>query len=125
MRLKLILSLAAPLVFCGVASAHHSVERVYYLDREVSLQGTIVRAFIRNPHSFLVIQAPDDQGAMQRWFVESHGFGSLRKQGIQPDTFKAGDDVSITINPGRKSEDHRGYLTALNRTADGFQWAEK
>jgi len=115
------------LVLSGVtASAHHSVDRTYDLKREVELKGMLRQVLLRNPHSFLQIEVLDQDGKTRTWALEfPKGRGTLLKQGIQPGTLKAGDQVTITLNPPRMSADNRGYLVALHRESDGFEWRSK
>jgi hypothetical protein len=103
------------------AFAHHSLAATYQ-DKEVTLEGKIVDLLLRNPHSFLQIEAPDENGVMQRWSLEWRSSGQLGQQGIKRDTLKVGDEVTVTINPSRTAADHRGALKTLHRKSDGFGW---
>ena len=49
----------------------------------------------RNPHSFVHVQAPDENGATQRWAVEWSGTAQLANNGITRDTLHVGDAVVI------------------------------
>ena len=93
-----------------------------YLDKEVRLEGKILDLLLRNPHSFLQIEATDENGIMQRWSLEWRSSGQLGQQGIRRDTLKVGDEVTITMNPSRTPGDHRGALKTLHRKSDGFGW---
>ena len=104
------------------AYGHHSLAATYYADKEVKLEGKIIDLLLRNPHSFLQIEAPDDKGVVQRWSLEWRSSGQLGQQGIKRDTLKVGDEVIITMNPSRTPADHRGALKTLHRKSDGFGW---
>ena len=122
MKLKLLASLiAGAFLFSAFAFAHHSLAATY-LDKEVTLEGKILDLLLRNPHSFLQIEAPDENGVMQRWSLEWRSSGQLGQQGIKRDTLKVGDEVIVTINPSRTPADHRGALKTLHRKSDGFGW---
>lgn len=105
----------------GTAYAHHSLAATY-LDKEVRLEGKILDLLLRNPHSFLQIEATDENGIVQRWSLEWRSSGQLGQQGIRRDTLKVGDEVAITMNPSRTPGDHRGALKTLHRKSDGFGW---
>ena len=105
----------------GTAYAHHSLAATY-LDKEVRLEGKILDLLLRNPHSFLQIEATDENGIVQRWSLEWRSSGQLGQQGIRRDTLKVGDEVTITMNPSRTPGDHRGALKTLHRKSDGFGW---
>lgn len=119
---SLFLVIAAALFSGATAYAHHSLAATYYPDKEVKLDGTIIDFLFRNPHSFLQIEAKDDQGVLQRWSLEWRSSGQLGQQGIRRDTLKVGDEVEVTINPSRTAADHRGALKTLHRKSDGFGW---
>jgi hypothetical protein len=121
-RALFLASLAGGFLFSVAAFAHHSLAATYYADKEVKLEGKIIDLLLRNPHSFLQIEAPDDKGVMQRWSLEWRSSGQLGQQGIKRDTLKVGDEVIITMNPSRTAADHRGALKTLHRKSDGFGW---
>jgi hypothetical protein len=121
-RAFLVATLAGACLFGVAAQAHHSLAATYYPEKEVRLEGKIIDLLLRNPHSFLQIEAPDDKGVMQRWSLEWRSSGQLGQQGIKRDTLKVGDEVIITMNPSRTAADHRGALKTLHRKSDGFGW---
>ena len=127
MRQKLAVLLVAGGAFliATQAYAHHSLSATYYADKEVTLDGKIEQILLRNPHSFLQIDAPDEAGVMQRWSLEWRSSGQLGQQGIKRDTLVVGDEVVITMNPSRTPGDHRGALKTLHRKSDGFGWGTK
>jgi len=104
------------------ADAHHSSAATYDVSKEVQLEGKIVQILLRNPHSFLHIEAPDQDASMQRWSLEWRSIGSLDQQGVKRNTLKVEDVVVITMNPSRTASDHRGLLRSLIRKSDGFGW---
>ena len=125
MKRTMLLVLAAILVFGMAAYAHHSIAGTYDQGREVKLEGKLVQFLYRNPHAFVHIEAPDEQGTMQRWAVEWGGAAQLAGQGVKRDTLKVGDAVTITGNPGRNPADHRLKMNTLKRKSDGFGWGTR
>src|SRR5215813_11486525 len=99
MRTLLLIAVAAVLT-ASTTLAHHSFGATYENGKSIKLEGTIVQFVYRNPHSFVHIEAPDENGAMQRWAVEWGGAGQLSGQGVTNQTLRVGDVVSITGNPG-------------------------
>src|SRR5499426_355757 len=108
MRLRLIGLLMTVATFASTALlyAHHSFAATYHEDKTVKIQGKLVQFQFRNPHSFVHVEAPDEQGTMQRWAVEWGGAGQLSGQGVTNQTLRVGDVVSIKGNPGRNPADH-------------------
>jgi len=121
---KALLALAA-LTLSGVSYAHHSLGATYDGNKEVKLEGKIAQFLLRNPHSFLHIEAKDEKGVVQRWSLEWRSAGSLGQSGIGRDTLQIGDDVVITMSPSRTPTDHRGVLKTLHRTKDGLGWGDR
>jgi hypothetical protein len=106
----------------SLAAAHHSFTATYDESAEASIEGTLVQFMFRNPHSWVHVMAPDEEGDMQRWAVEWGGAGTLDRQGVDRDTLKVGDHVVITGNPGRNAIDRRLRMLTLMRPEDGFGW---
>ncbi len=80
---------------------------------------------LRNPHSFVHLNVTDENGETTRWAIEWATATSLSRQGITRDTFKPGERVIITGNPGRNPEDLRMRMRAIERLSDGFKWPEE
>jgi hypothetical protein len=50
----------------------------------------------------------------------------LTNQGVLKDTLKVGDDIIVTANPARSSEDStRALLKSIRRPADGWSWGNQ
>jgi hypothetical protein len=109
----------------GTARAHHSFTATYFEDRTITIEGKLLQFMFRNPHSFVHIEAPGDDGEMHRWAVEWGGAGALAGQGVTNQTLRAGDVVKITGNPGREPGDDRVRMQYLRRDSDGFEWGKK
>jgi hypothetical protein len=119
-----LLSLAAiAAVLAGTTvSTHHSFGATYEVSKQTKVEGQIVSFVYRNPHSFVHVEAPDAQGAMQRWAVEWSGTSQLANAGVQRDTLKVGDKVVIVARPSRVPNEYRLLMVNLTRPSDGFTW---
>ncbi len=125
MKAKLLGVLAGTVLIGAPLSAHHSFTATYDESKTISIEGNLVQFMFRNPHAFVHVMAPDENGVMQRWGVEWGGAGALTGQGVTRDSFKAGDHVIITGNPGRNAIDHRIRMRTLLRPSDGFGWGQQ
>jgi hypothetical protein len=125
MRKLLLVVVGAALLAGGAAYAHHSYSATYDVASEVTLEGKLLQFVYRNPHSFVTVQAPDRQGAQQRWAVEWSGTGQLASQGVQRDTLKVGDEVVIVGRPSRVAGEYRVLMVSLKRPRDGFTWGAR
>jgi hypothetical protein len=123
---RLLVALTTILIAGGVAArAHHSFASTYDETKTVKVEGKLVQFMFRNPHSFVHVMAPDEQGQMQRWAIEWGGTGQLAGQGVTRETLRPGDVVVISGNPGRNPADHRVRMVTLRRTSDGFGWGTR
>lgn len=102
--------------------AHHSFQATYDMDDMVRIEGTLMQLNFRNPHSSVMVMAPDENGVMRRWGIEWGGASLLMRQGLTRDSFKPGDEVVITGQPGREREDYRMRMETIVRSSDGFGW---
>ena len=127
MKTKLILLVLVGIFVFGVvtAYAHHSVTATYDAKKEVKLQGKLVLFLFRNPHVFVHIDVPGEDGKMQRWTIEWGGAAQLSGQGINRDTFKTGDELIITGDPSRTPGEHRAKMNTLHRVKDGLGWGTR
>ena len=122
MKRILFLCLLGSALAAGAASAHHSFAATYFVDKEVTVEGTLTQFLFRNPHSFVKVEAPDDKGQMVTWAVEWGGGAQLNQEHVTRDTLKPGDHVIVTGNPGRDPSDHRIRLHKIVRKSDGWKW---
>jgi hypothetical protein len=119
MRRRLFGLLFGSLVVGAPLYAHHSFTATYDESKTITIEGMLVQFMFRNPHAFVHVLAPDENGQMQRWGVEWGGAGALTGQGVTRDSLKAGDHVIITGN------DHRVRMRTLLRPSDGFGWGQR
>jgi uncharacterized protein DUF6152 len=102
-RIALLVSaLAAATVWVSApALAHHSFA-MFDREKEVTLTGTVREFQWTNPHAFIEVDVPaENGGASERWSVEMNSPNNLTRQGWKSSLLKAGDKVSVTINPLR------------------------
>jgi hypothetical protein len=127
-RILLFLTIAAVSILstARIVYAHHSFAATYFEDKTLTIEGKLIQFLYRNPHSFVHVEAPDDQGVMQTWAVEWGAGGQLSRNGVNRESLKPGDHVIITGNPGRTPEDHRVRMRSITRpateTTPEFSW---
>ena len=101
-----ISSLAAVVVLGFVitglpAEAHHASGPFYDDAQEVEIVGTVLRFNFRNPHSFIFIEAENEDGVMVQWEVELGAAVSMSRRGWNRETITAGDPIRAVGNPSR------------------------
>jgi hypothetical protein len=127
MKTKLFILVTAGMLVFGLMTAfsHHAIVSTYDFNKEIKLDGKMVLMLFRNPHAFVHIDVPDEQGVQQRWSIEWGGASQLGGQGVTRNTFKPGDQVIITGNPSRTPGERRMKMNTLHRPKDGFAWGFK
>lgn len=89
----LLMLLAVP------AWPHHSFA-MFDQSKTVTLKGTVVEFQWTNPHAFLHVEVIDG-ASKATWHVELNSPNNLRREGWRATSVKAGDVVTVTVNPLR------------------------
>jgi hypothetical protein len=87
----------------SIAIAHHSFAPHFDSTRRVNISGTVKEFDARNPHSYLHINAVDENGRTREYVCESHGVTQLTRIGITPQLFKSGTKLTVTGPASRHS----------------------
>ncbi len=100
-----ILNITAPLsfviaLFAFPASGHHSIT-MYDRAVETSITGTVTEWEWTNPHCWLHVMVEDENGAERIWILEANSTGQMARGGWTADSVKAGDQVTVIMNPIR------------------------
>jgi len=117
-KLALIGSLTA-LVSLGVAGpalSHHS-HAMFDHTVEKSITGTVSDFAYRNPHVFLYVDAEDESGEMQHYWIEMSNIPNMIRRGVGANTFKTGDMITVTFWPLKDGRPGGNYATIVG--ADG------
>ena len=67
--------------------------------KRVTVKGTVVEWVWANPHCFLQFDTKSEDGKMVRWVVETSNPPDMVNRGWSIRSFKAGDEVTVTIRP--------------------------
>jgi hypothetical protein len=86
------LLIAVPLV------AHHG-GAAFDTGKKVILKGTVRQWVYSNPHCFLVLDVKGEDGQVVQWITEGQAPNVIFPAGYRVDTFKPGDQVTITVEP--------------------------
>src|SRR5467141_2994527 len=93
------LLVVAGLLMTGMpASAHHSVQAQFDLNRPFTVMGVVTKVEWINPHSYLYIDVKDNSGTLKHWAFEMAGPGALRRAGLSRADrggLKVGDTVTV------------------------------
>jgi hypothetical protein len=78
--------------------AHHGTG-TYDSSKSVTISGAVTEFLFVNPHVSLFVDVKDPAGKVVNWAVEMNSPGVLRRAGWTKNTFKAGDQITITVRP--------------------------
>src|SRR4051812_42315298 len=92
-----VVALAGAALLPRAASGHHSA--AMFDDAKVlELKGTIKEMQWKNPHVWIQVVI-DDKGKATEWSLEAGSPNTLSRNGWRSTTFKAGDEVTVRLNP--------------------------
>ena len=113
-----VASIVTLVVFGGVrpSTAHHS-HAMFDMTLEKTVTGTVTNFSYRNPHVYLYLDVKGEAGAVEKWAVEMSNIENMRSRGILQSTFRAGDVVTVKLNPLKNGRSGGNY-TAVT-AADG------
>ena len=100
-----LLTLSAPLL------AHHGNASVE--NKTVVMKGTVTEWLWTNPHTFLKFDVKDESGNVKHWTAEWNNPSTLVNFGFTARTFKAGDEVTVTLSGVAKSGAPIGRLKSV------------
>jgi hypothetical protein len=83
----------------GSALAHHSGH--FFVDEMVTLTGTVKEMQLTNPHSWIEMMVPNDEGELVQWSIEMSAPIVLFRRGWTRETIKPGDEVTVVARPMR------------------------
>ena len=96
--------------------AHHGGAS-FDIGKRTVLKGTVKEWIYSNPHCLLMLEVKGEDGQAVAWVAESQAPSVIFPAGYRRDTFKAGDQVTITVEPLKDGRTMGRILQAV--LADG------
>jgi len=90
-----LLALSVPLF------AHHG--NAQYMDKKLTLKGTVTEWRWTNPHVFLKLDVKGDDGQVEHWTCELVAPSNMVNFGFAVDSFKPGDQVTVITSQVAKN----------------------
>ena len=85
--------------------------------KQVTLSGAVTSFEWTNPHTYIEVDVPGDNGSVKHWSIELGSPSILRNSGWKHNTLKQGDKVMLVINPLRNG--NAGGLLLWAQLPDG------
>jgi hypothetical protein len=79
----------------------------------LEFKGTVKEFQWTNPHSWLQVDVPSEQGDMVEWSLEMGSPGGLARSGWRPRTVVPGDEVTVTLHPLKDGSPGGQLLTVM------------
>ena len=97
-RTGIAVLLGSSLLTSGAVTAHHSFQM---FDRTYLklIEGRVTDWHFNNPHSWLYVEALDENGEMQTWSFEGASPVHGVRQGVNGSTYLKGEVVKIVMSP--------------------------
>jgi len=95
-----LMAVAAISCFGLPALAHHSMA-MFDNSRKVEITGVVAEVQWTNPHVWVEVDVPKDDGSNERWGIEFTSKVHLTRRGWTQDTVNPGDEVTFTMSPYR------------------------
>lgn len=102
-RLVIALTLTLGLLVSVPLFAHHG-NASYATDKRVTLKGTVTRWLYASPHLLLMLDVKDENGEVTHWVLESQSPTVMYPSGYRKDTFKPGDEVTVTASQAKNGK---------------------
>ena len=87
-------------VACLPLLAHHGAA-AYDVSKPTTVKGTVKQWNWTNPHCVLLLDVTDDAGQVVHWITETQNPLSMANLGWGNDSFKPGDQVTVTLTPAK------------------------
>ena len=100
----------------GGGEAHHSFA-MFDQTKQVTLTGNVTVFEWTNPHAYIEIDVPEENGTIKHWSVELGSPSILMQSGWKYKDVKHGDKVTVKISPLRDGKP--GGLLIQATLADG------
>lgn len=104
------------LIPATVAVAHHSVSGQFDA-RDVkiySVTGTLTKLDWINPHIYLTVEAKDAAGKSASYQFENFPPAFWRRQGINKNAFKIGEQITVEAYPARDGTKTLGFAKIIH-----------
>ena len=117
-KLTSLLVGGALLAFGGSVLAHHSFA-MFDQENPIDLVGTVTEFKFTSPHTFILLSVKGNDGTAVVWNLEGGSPSALVRDGWTSKTLKAGDELTMKIDPLRSGAPGGAWTVAKTKFKDG------
>jgi hypothetical protein len=103
MRSRFVTLFALGLLMAVPLSAHHG-SAAFDTGKSVTFKGTVTQWTYSNPHCLLSVDVKGEDGKVVTWLAETQAPNIMYPAGYRRDSFKAGDEVTVTVEPVKNGQ---------------------
>ena len=115
-RLVIVSAVAIGLLLPVPLVAHHG-SAAFDTGKKVTVKGIVKEWVYSNPHCLLRLEVTGEDGQVVQWIAEGQAPNVIFPGGYRKDSFKAGDQVTLTLEPVKNGRPMGRILQAV--LADG------
>ncbi len=94
-RLFAIVAGASLLLTAVPVSAHHAFAAEFDINRPLTLQGTVIKWQVTNPHSWIHIDVKGPDGTVVPWAIEGGSPNTLYRLGFTKESLVPGTEIVV------------------------------
>jgi hypothetical protein len=98
-RLITIVAVISGLLIVSVSLFAHHGNAEFDIGKRVTVKGIVKKWSWSNPHCLLDFDVKAENGSTVHWVVETQPPRSVTATGFSQQTFKPGDEVTVTLEP--------------------------
>lgn len=117
MRTGRIVGAAAVLLLLPLPLFAHHGGASFDIGKRTVLKGTVKEWIYSNPHCLLLLEVKGEDGQAVAWVAEGQAPSVIFPAGYRRDSFRAGDQVTVTVEPFKDGRPMGRILQAV--LADG------
>jgi hypothetical protein len=118
-RISSLLMLVVSSLVSLPGAAHHSAA-MFDNNVVLTLKGTVTRFDYLNPHSWLYVEVENEDGGTSEWGFELGAPPLLRRAGVSPNYWVAGDMVVVKTNPLKDGRPAGNLVGAMRSDGRSF-----
>jgi hypothetical protein len=111
-RLVIVTVIAVGLLIPFPLAAHHG-SAAFETGKRMILKGTVNQWVYSNPHCLLTLDVKGEDGQTVQWIAEGQAPNVIFPVGYRKDSFKAGDQVTVTVEPVKNGRPMGRILQAV------------